>query len=168
MFNLWSFSMTLVLAWPSLLCQSCSWLDLLATRHTSWSASSFSWRTYIFLRHWAMNLVAFDSGLLIMHLSCSKVTIFPSSHNWLMLRRLCLSPSTSRTYSICVVPAKSTEPIPTALALEVSPKVTEPRSCLVTLLKSCSSPLICLEQSLSRIHSECGLLRLSCKIKESF
>ena len=69
-----------------------------------------------------------------------------------MLRRLCFKPSTSSTCSTWVVPIKLTEPIPIALALELSPKVIEPRSCLVTLLKSCSSPFICLEQPLSRIH----------------
>ena len=39
------------------------------------------------------NLVSLDSRLLMMHLSCSKVTIFPSSHNWLMLRRLLWGPA---------------------------------------------------------------------------
>ena len=85
-----------------------------------------------------------------------------------MLRRLFFSLSTSKIYSTCVVLAKPTEPKPIALALELSPKVTEPRPYLVTLLKSFSSPLMCLEQSLSRIHLQCGLSRLFCKIKERF
>jgi hypothetical protein len=48
-------------------------------------------------------------------------------------------------------------PIPTIFPFELSPKVTFPPLVLVRLEKRVPSPVMCLEQALSKNHSPCSL-----------
>ena len=100
----------------------------------------------------------FLCGFSMMQALDSNLIIYPLSHNWLMLKRLCFKPSTNKTSSIKKLDLLPMVPLPMILPLLLSPKVTYPSSMLVSLENWDGSPVICLEHPLSRYH----LLLLAC------
>ena len=63
------------------------------------------------------------------------------SHNWLMLKRLCFSPSTNSTSLISNVFPPPTSLVPSIFPLLLSPYVTNPCSFLLKFLKFLLSPV---------------------------
>ena len=71
-------------------------------------------------------------GFSIMQALDSNLTIYPLSHNWLILKRLYFKPSTNKTSSIKKLDLLPMVPLPMILPLLLSPKVTYPSSRLVS------------------------------------
>ena len=69
-------------------------------------------------------------GLVTIHTKDSNETLYPISHNWLMLIKLCLNPLTYRTFSINIEGVIWILPILIIYPLPLSPKVTTPPSLI--------------------------------------
>lgn len=69
-----------------------------------------------------------------------------------MLSRLCLRLSTNKTFSIMGESELPISPLPNIFPFELSPKVTNPLSSLVKFMNFEKSPVMCLEQPLSKNH----------------
>ena len=75
------------------------------------------------------------------------------SHSWLMLSRLCFSPSTYKTSWISKILLSPIKPLPRILPLLLSPYVTCPSSLKMMFTNLDLSPVMCFEQPLSRYHN---------------
>ncbi|KAE9594097.1 hypothetical protein Lalb_Chr18g0050161 [Lupinus albus] len=84
-----------------------------------------------------------------------------------MLRRLCFKPSTYKTFSIVTCGGLPILPIPKILPLLLSPYVTNPSFGRIKLNFDLS-PVICLEQPLSRYHRSFSALKHTYKINLYF
>jgi len=81
-----------------------------------------------------------------------KITSNPLSHNWLMLSRLCFKPCTYWTFYILAELGLPIIPLPLILSLSLFPNVTSPPSFFSKVRKQSLSPVMCLEQPLSKYH----------------
>ena len=88
----------------------------------------------------------------IVQVLASKLTLYPLSHSWLMLRRLCFSPSTYSTFSIVVESLVPTSPLPRIFPLLLSPYVTYPSALSFRFMNWVTLPVMCFEQPLFRYH----------------
>jgi len=139
----------------SLLCQI-QGSSFLANRKAIESNEVFSKSTmYMFWILFPTKTSSFVEAWQIKQWLTSKVTFRFLSHNWLILSKLCLSPSTSNTSSISTVEKDLTLPIPRILPLLLSPYVTCPLTLWEILLNFLISPVKGLEHSLSRYHIDC-------------
>ena len=138
------------LAWPSLLChnkESCS----NTLRHESEAqGSEFKSTLYVFPNLLPSSIRSLVLAFLTVHLVVVNVTLFPLSQNWEMLSKLCFKPLTRYTLSMEWVGDLPILPIPTILPFLLSPNVTLPLLRAVSERNFDLSPVICLEQPLSR------------------
>jgi len=151
---------TSLFRWPicmcaSLLCQI-QGSSFLANRQAIESKEVFSKSTmYMFWILFPTNISSFMDAWQIKQWLASKVTFRFLSHNWLILSKLCLSPSTSKTSSISTTDEDLIFPVPIILPLLLSPYMTCPLTLWEILLNFLLSPVMCLEQPLSRYHIDC-------------
>lgn len=103
------------------LCQSHE-SSLMETRHLALvKDTSFKSSMYTLFTLYPLSTSFFLSLCLIMQQSFENDTLYPLSHNWLILMRLCLRPSTKRTSEIVVNEGLPTLPFPSISPLLLSP-----------------------------------------------
>ena len=94
----------------------------------------------------------FPDSSMTRHFPFENSTMKSWSHIWLMLNRFTLRPSTYRTFEMSGSPSREMIPFPLIYDLLPSPKVTLPPFLDSKILKRDRSPVMCLEQLLSRYH----------------
>ena len=117
----------------SLLCHNqwiLSFLSLLAIKH--WLKFDMLLRsiTYTFSCLFLIKIMLLSFGLVITHIMVLKDIVYPLSHNWLIIIRLCFKPFICRTLSIKIVELIWILPMLTILPWPLSPNVTTPPSSL--------------------------------------
>ena len=91
------------------------------------------------------------------HFSFENSTIKSWSHIWLMLNKFTLRPSTYKTFAMSGNPCREMIHFPLICDLLPSPKVTLPPFLDSKTLKRDRSPVMCLEQLLSRYHKHMSI-----------
>ena len=96
----------------------------------------------------------FPDSSMTRHFPLENSTMKSWSHIWLMLNRFTFRPSTYRTFAMSGSPSREMIPFPLIYDLLPSPKVT-----LSHFLdsKRDQSPVMCLEQPLSRYHKHVSI-----------
>jgi len=96
-----------------------------------------------------MNTMILSDSLIIVHVSLSKIILYPYHKILLILRRLRLSPS---TYQTLLLEIEELSMVPFSLTFPrwFLPNPTIPPSFLTISLNRCLSLFMCLEQPLSR------------------
>lgn len=159
------FEIYLILAYPQLLCHdiASSFIDI--NHETFWDYNSFIFILYKFPCLFAINTnepLSFKT----LHWSFSRVTLYPLSHNWLILNRFCFRPSTNKTLSIESERFVPIFPIPMILTFGFPPKVTNLPFLFLRLRNIHLSLAMCREQPLSRYQDRvfCYVIKQICKI----
>ena len=99
------------------------------------------------------------------HFPFENNTMKSWSHIWLMLNKFTLRPSTYNTFAMSNSPSREIVPFPFIWDLLPSPKVTFPHFLDSKTLKREWSPVLCLEQPLSRYHKHVTCIHyLKCKL----
>ena len=94
----------------------------------------------------------FPNSFMTRHFLLENSTTKSWSHIWLILNRFTFRPSTYRTFAMFGNPGSEMIPFPLIYDLLPSPKVTLPLFLDLKTLKRDQSPVMCLEQPLSRYH----------------
>ena len=98
------------------------------------------------------NLTSLDSISTISHFLDSKITLWPLSQSWLIISKLWFKPSTRSTLLIELDEFSSILPYPMIFPLSLPLNVTLPPFLFDRKINFSLSPVICLEQPLSRTH----------------
>jgi len=101
-----------------------------------------------------MNIVVLSVSSITVQVSLSNMVLYPLSQNWLILRRLCLSPSRYHTLLI-EINELPIVPVPTIFPHWFPPNPTIPPSFMTKSFNICLSPVICREQLFFRYQYWC-------------
>ena len=99
----------------------------------------------------------FPDSSMTRHFPFENSTMKSWSHIWLMFNRFTLRPSTYRTFAMSSSPGREMILFPLIYDLFPSPKVTFPPFLDSKTLKKDRSPIMCLEQPLSRYHKHVSI-----------